>query len=389
MGYKSSNRTDRSPSARDLRVHEDESGEFDANEKDQTYLVYAQKLNNNAAMCIEIGYFEKATQSLQKALEFSQKLSDENFIEVCECKPCGQDGNIDFAADFAPADGTLAAATRGHDDELSDEEEYDSRRRNMSREDIHLLTKSISNPKVQKVQKGRQRRRNSMNACWSIEDDFCEDELNRQEEENDEIYKRPIRIQREGCSMGSTLFLIITFNLALTSHLEVAVSHSKKRFDSSSAKKALLFYEMTSDYERRILSDSKTWDPLASIRFNTILSSNLLQLLQFLPENSLPTARGLISSTSNFIDEQTELLTGRSFRKSKSSRRRDNSGGDSDRFSIRDGSDSSLSRSSHTRMPRRSSKNSTKKKGSKPNSSRSLRHALGDMAPCSRRASIS
>ena len=189
--------------------------------------------------------------------------------------------------------------------------------------------------------------------------------------------------------MGSTLFLIITFNLALTSHLEVAVSHSKKRFDSSSAKKALLFYEMTSDYERRILSDSKTWDPLASIRFNTILSSNLSQLLQFLPENSLPTARGLISSTSKFIDEQTELLTGRSFRKSKSSRRRDNSGGDSDRFSIRDGSDSSLSRSSHTRMPRRSSKNSTKKKGSKPNSSRSLRHALGDMAPCSRRASIS
>jgi len=80
----------------------DKSHEDD--DKDHTHLLYAQKLNNNAAMRIEIGDYEGAIQSLKKALQFSQKRSDESLTQACRCDGCIADGCIDFADDLASSE---------------------------------------------------------------------------------------------------------------------------------------------------------------------------------------------------------------------------------------------------------------------------------------------
>jgi hypothetical protein len=392
-------------SSRDVGSHEIDNGE-DSEEKN--YLLYAQKLNNNAAMCIEIGYYEKATQSLQKALEFSQKQTDENLVEVCPCGGCKRDANIDFSADFAPPTGgaNVGRARRRSMGYISDSDDEDVVcKRSLSKEEVNLLTKSISNPKVNKMSKEERNRLrdndvNGKNASWSIRDEYCEHELDRYDDEDQEIYGRPIRVLREGHPMGGSLFLIVTFNLALTHHLEVATAYSKRRYDSKSAKKALLFYELTAAHEARLLSDkSNMWDSLSSIRFNTILNSNLNQLFEYLPEMSLPSARSLVSNILTVVEDETERLSGgspyrspRSGKKSlKNSNRWSNDGGSS--MSMPPVSPSMRGSSpAQTKIPRslmRPSSNRYQRRKSSGHISRSdkLQSALGDLAPATRRLS--
>lgn len=312
-----SSRSTKISSTRDVRTDEDENEDIE--DKDHSFLMYAQKLNNNAAMCIEIGYYEKAKQSLQKALEFSQKQSDESLIEVCNCDGCQTDGCIDFAADFSPDDFKLTKGNdlsrRRHssaeDYPSSDEEELYVRNKSVSKEKKNKLSHSISHPKLKKMSQEERNRPHKGNSSWSISDEFCEQEVDRYEDDDDAIHKSPIRVVRVGHSMGSSLFFIITFNLALTLHLEVASGHSKKRYNSKSAKKALLFYDLASAHETRLLSDSGNyWDSSSSIRFNTILNSNLHQLFQYLPEMSHPAAHSLESRVLNAIDEETDRTGG-------------------------------------------------------------------------------
>ena len=298
--------------------------------------MYAQKLNNNAAMCIEVGYYDKATQSLQRALNFYQKQSDKDMVKMCSCHECGIDGNIDFSADFrARAPRRLSITSIESDEGDEDEEEYVCKpKKNISKEDIKFLTKSISNPTLEKVQSEDRRRLKEggdKNANWSIKDDFCEEEVEMSE---DHIYRRPIQVERVGHPMGGSLFLIITLNLALTHHLEVAITNSKKHHDASSAKKALLFYELTSTHECRLLSDSAShWDALSSIRFNTVLRSNLTQLLQYLPKASIVAAQRLADSVRDSVNKETERLSEGSMsirsRHSRSPSRWSNDGDDS------------------------------------------------------------
>ncbi len=400
VSHSESSRSSKKVSSRSSRSHdykENRNGNSEGKLRD--YQTFAQKLNNNAAMCIEIGYYDKATQSLQRALEFYQKQSDENMVEVCDCDKCVGDGNLDFSADFrARAPRRLSISSHCSDD--GDDDYIRKPKRSISKDDIKFLTKSISNPKLEKVLSEERRRLrgeggNDKNANWSIEDEFCEGEL--EEDDQDLIYKRPIRVERVGHPMGGSLFLIITFNLALTHHLEVAIPRSKKQYDAKSAKKALLFYELTSAHESRLLSDSHNrWDSLNSIRFNKILESNLNQIFQYLPEASLPAAHGLVSAICESILEETERLSGGGSRRNSRSpssnrmyRRRSNDDGGRISDMPR-----SLSRHDHGTSESRTSRSSQKHSGKlrKPvqrsSSSRSrLQTALGDMAPTSGRNS--
>ena len=304
-----------SPHESSLSSRRPSVGDGNDNEKEHDYQMYAQKLNNNAAMCIEVGYYDKATHSLQRALNFYQKQSDKDMVKMCPCDHCEDDGNIDFSADFrARAPRRLSMTSIDSDEGDEDEDEYICKpKKSISKEDIKFLTKSISNPKLEKVmseERRRLREGGEKNANWSIKDDFCEQEIQMDENSEELIYRRPIRVERVGQPMGGSLFLIITFNLALTHHLEVAMANSKKRLDANSAKKALLFYELTSTHESRQLSDSVSrWDSLSSIRFNTILRSNLTQLLQYLPKASIVSARRLSSSVADSINKETERLS--------------------------------------------------------------------------------
>ena len=305
---------------------DDESSDGNV-DRDYDALMYAQKLNNNAAMCIEIGYYERATKSLQKALEVSQKIGDRTLTQVCRCDGCAIDGNIDFSADFAPSTGIHntrgieATGKRydGGDDETSDDDSCYAPPKRVSGSKLALLTKSISQPKLQKVSPHEKNTsaNGSFNSSWSLKDEYCEQELD-EEDRDDEIYKRPIRVVRESHTMGSSLFLIITFNLALTHHLEVAASKNHKSHNSKSAKKTLLFYELSSTYETRLTKGSSNyWDSLSSIRFNTILNNNLNHLLKILPDKYLSAAHRLLSNVSIAFDDESERFSGTSIRKTR------------------------------------------------------------------------
>mmetsp|Transcript_20626 Transcript_20626/g.48482 ORF Transcript_20626/g.48482 Transcript_20626/m.48482 type:complete len:426 (-) Transcript_20626:1736-3013(-) len=349
----------------------DDCDEGDDVVTDKAHLLYAQKLNNNAAMCIGIGYYERAIQSLQEALKCSQKQSDESLMQVCRCRGCRYDSSIDFSADFVPSETTdrpreptiLDRGATGYDDEESSDDEFDyvSKRRDFDEEYFSSLTKSISHPKVQKVV--RRDSDNSSgegkNASWSIKDEYCDEEM--KEHPDQEIYKRPIRVTREGHPMGSSLFLVINFNLALAHHLEVAATYNHRSYNPKSAHKAVLFYELTSTYEKKILADPNScWDSLSSVRFNTILDNNLNKLLCIVPDKCVPATQRLISNVLDAIDDETDRLSGREPKRTAATKRSKHSGVPS-----REGIDgSSLARSK------------------KPTSSLSkLELALGDMSP--------
>ena len=59
--------------------------------------LYAQKLNNSAALCIEIGQYDRAVLSLTKALRLSREQTDESMICTCRCRDCSLDGCIAYS----------------------------------------------------------------------------------------------------------------------------------------------------------------------------------------------------------------------------------------------------------------------------------------------------
>jgi tetratricopeptide (TPR) repeat protein len=59
--------------------------------------LYAQKLNNSAALCIEIGQYDRAILSLTKALRLSREQSDESLLVTCSCQDCSLDGCIAYS----------------------------------------------------------------------------------------------------------------------------------------------------------------------------------------------------------------------------------------------------------------------------------------------------
>mmetsp|Transcript_7926 Transcript_7926/g.17034 ORF Transcript_7926/g.17034 Transcript_7926/m.17034 type:complete len:401 (+) Transcript_7926:70-1272(+) len=341
------------------------------------HLLYAQKLNNNAAMCIGIGYHERAIQSLQEALKFSQKQSDESLTKVCRCDGCKMDGGIDFSTDFESNETTSysynksipSRGTKGYKDEESSDEEDDHVRK-ISRS----MTRDISLPRLQKISCN-----NTSNSCgegkkasWSIKDEYCDEEL--YEPKDEEIYKRPIRVTQEGHPIGSSLFLIIAFNLALTHHLEFATTYNHKSCNPKSAKKTLLFYELTSTYEKRILADTKNcWDSLCSIRFNTILNNNLNQILSMLPAKRLPATHRLLSGISDAIDNETERFNRRKSKVSASKKIRKSNGA----FSGKGGNSSRHSRPKKSPARSGRSKSQQAQTTKRSSSRRSLKKSRG------------
>mmetsp|Transcript_19025 Transcript_19025/g.53051 ORF Transcript_19025/g.53051 Transcript_19025/m.53051 type:complete len:317 (-) Transcript_19025:131-1081(-) len=209
------------------------------------YHLYAKKLNNSAAVCIEIRQYSRAIVSLTKALQLSKAHSDANLSDCCTCCHCCLSGCIAFSENNPP------------------------------------VSRAVMTPSCRVIGNG------------------C-------------IYQRPIRIPHkpiyENHNMGSTLFLIITFNLALAHHLSAVTLQSSKRISSSAAStsgvapaittptdriqkkvhKALQLYELSHKWHSRLRSSgfnnarpisstaSSTSNPsFGSIRFAMIISNNL------------------------------------------------------------------------------------------------------------------
>lgn len=157
---------------------------------------YAQKLNNNATLCIEFGHYQRAEASLTKALKLSKLYSADNKgREVCRCYHCTLDGCIIFTEDSHPS---VMAKTR-----------KDS-----------LANRSIAAD-----------HRASYSCPVSPSNESS-------------VYRRPIRVpclpMSEGHYMDRVLSLIIVFNLGLSMYLRAIEEGDHETENDKIQRRALL-----------------------------------------------------------------------------------------------------------------------------------------------------
>lgn len=179
----------------------------------------AQKLNNRAAQCIEEGQYQNAIGNLVRALKLSEQSSmqfEENGIScmeteqsACSCQFC----SLDYCMTYCQQVSRTSATS------MSDAEKND----------------------------------NSGTGGGGY------------------VYQQPIRVcpqtMEGGHSMGSVLPLILTFNLALSHHLEALATQS---FARSKLQRVLRLYELA--YRWQIEEESVQAE---SLRFTMVIANNL------------------------------------------------------------------------------------------------------------------
>ena len=334
--------------------------------------LYAQQLNNSAALCIEIGYYGRAISSLQKALELNKTQNsntNNKNSEVCKCYQCTLDGCIEFSEN-TPSEATKAVSfiSASSSSSNANANANTDNHANKKRKVCLLLSSPTNSSKdafwkppaykynTQHKQRLQQQQQDRDNKNSAINENYKENvspataapahknknnarssqEVNaavEDDDQNDEdtggyIYRRPIRVSCEGHAMGSTLYLIVTFNLALAHHLHAINSiyttmdmvgnsnindtndtttnnmknSNAKRRSSKFVNRTLVLYELTYKWQLKLLcignnnnknnkntaaSSSSSPSPVpsctavTSIRFNMIIRNNLSQIHRF------------------------------------------------------------------------------------------------------------
>ena len=158
---------------------------------------YAQKLNNNATLCIECGQYKRAEASLTKALKLSKLYNAYNKArEACRCYHCTLDGCIIFTEDSNPS---AIAKTRGKD--------------------------SLANRSI-------------------VADHRASYSYPISPNNENSIYRRPIRVPclpvTEGHYMDRVLSLIIVFNLGLSMYLRAITERDCEAANTKAQRLALL-----------------------------------------------------------------------------------------------------------------------------------------------------
>lgn len=241
---------------------------------------FAQKLNNSAALCIEVGQYDRAIGSLQRALRLSEKQMGQmkNSPSQHSMSTCTLDGCIAFSdanSLFSGANGNRPTASVSSVMEAScpspsnvvRHENNKRRRIEITRKDTDLDSDDMVSTTVHKE--------------TSINDN------------NYYVFHRPIRVPRQGEEMGSVLFLIILFNLALAHHLKATamstVRHPSPSHSKGLAKaidKSLMLYQLVVKYwsklQQRMEENTKSvgskTNSYSSIWFRMILYNNLGQI---------------------------------------------------------------------------------------------------------------
>jgi tetratricopeptide (TPR) repeat protein len=164
--------------------------------------LYAQQLNNSAAMCIEIGHYDRAISSLTKALQLLSKSNDTDNPEV------ENDNGGYLTREVCTLDACINFSQNHPGDVIS------------NNEDPFWRPPSSSS---------------STNGCSGG---------------GRYIYRRPIRVHRVGHDvLWSVTILIVTFNLAVAHHLLAITSiTSVSSGRETSITRALKFYEVTLEH---------------------------------------------------------------------------------------------------------------------------------------------
>eukprot|EP00531_Pseudo-nitzschia_arenysensis_P018973 CAMPEP_0116128478 /NCGR_PEP_ID=MMETSP0329-20121206/7381_1 /TAXON_ID=697910 /ORGANISM="Pseudo-nitzschia arenysensis, Strain B593" /LENGTH=322 /DNA_ID=CAMNT_0003622619 /DNA_START=769 /DNA_END=1737 /DNA_ORIENTATION=- len=222
--------------------------------------LYAQKLNNSAAFCIEIGQYDRAIKSLGKALKISAMALDSNSSSdettedaTCFCINCSIEGCILYSESI-PAN-LLAAQSQ-----------------------IRVASPSEGSKKRRLVPQASQYSLFKSRCPWRQAEE--EEQHPQQQSAGFSIYRRPIQVSPQSISekhnLGTTVSLLIIFNLALAHH-QIALSISEEDKQLSVLKKTLKLYELAGSCytryknRRNILGQEQT----TADRFEMILCNNL------------------------------------------------------------------------------------------------------------------
>lgn len=252
--------------------------------------LYAQKLNNSAALCIEVGQYSRAIASLQKALEINKSPNKgwkDRGEEVCRCYHCTLDACIAYSEN-TPTEATT--------------ENYGHKfcQNNKKRRKICF------SPKQQMPVPLDKENSDIIGASTDAPTNVLPPSPNKTKQEYSDvgcgnesnsggyIYRRPIRIRRQGHAMGSTLYLIVTFNLALAHHLQIASNYAIKNFGKTSKEvnRTLVLYELSYKWQlkllnnisskrsatRKVLLSPPPSTAVTSIRFNMMIRNNLSEI---------------------------------------------------------------------------------------------------------------
>jgi len=240
---------------------------------------YAQELNNSATLLIEIGAYDRAIKSLGKALKLSELCSSDNPRDSCLCHNCTLDGCITYTERIAEA---IAVERRSKSEASSSSSSSccsspssssssNSSHSSPSCGESPTKKRRLTSPTAIKVESSPR----PQNECFWTPRSSEAEHLNNNNCDNNcdncdnsspgfyggSVYRRPIRITPrsilEGHNMGSTLFLIVTFNLALAHHLK-SLSMCPARNQVHQQKQKLLlaanaakFYELVRSWEQR------------------------------------------------------------------------------------------------------------------------------------------
>jgi len=185
----------------------------------------AQKMNNSAVSCIEIGHYSRAITSLTRSLELLKRQQRSRDLAPCNCYQCTLDGCIIKAAE---------------------------KRRSPSR-----------NAKVERTQRD----------CNDISSGGY-------------ISRRPIKVNAQGHVMGPALYVIIVYNLGLVKHL-IAIGSSNNSEREKVIQGAVATYNLAHQMQASLLlqheNSKDSWSTeaaasLRSIRFEMMVLNNMSQL---------------------------------------------------------------------------------------------------------------
>ena len=264
---------------------------------------YAQQLNNSAALCIEVGQYSRAIASLQKALEINKSPNKgwkDRGEEVCRCYHCTLDACIAYSEN-TPTEAT--PEVHGHKFCQNNKKR---RKICFAPKQYSAFWKPPANNQQQIPLPLDKENSEIIDASTDIpinvsppspittEQECCDVGSGNESNSGGYIYRRPIRIRRQGHAMGSTLYLIVTFNLALAHHLQLASSYANKTSGKTSKEvnRTLVLYELSYKWQLKLLNNisrkrsarrTVPFSPppstaVTSIRFNMMIRNNLSEI---------------------------------------------------------------------------------------------------------------
>eukprot|EP00537_Pseudo-nitzschia_pungens_P010098 CAMPEP_0172390966 /NCGR_PEP_ID=MMETSP1061-20121228/7502_1 /TAXON_ID=37318 /ORGANISM="Pseudo-nitzschia pungens, Strain cf. pungens" /LENGTH=345 /DNA_ID=CAMNT_0013121483 /DNA_START=413 /DNA_END=1450 /DNA_ORIENTATION=- len=280
-----------------------------------THQDFAQRLNNSAALCMEVGYHDRAIASLQRALKLCEdRFHDSNSVgsEATTATATVANCTLDDCIAFSETS-SLASTIQSNISSISSISSNSSNT-------TTTTTSSESTGPSDDTSSARSTKRRRLDRIPTSSS--RNNESTTSHSPGTYVYRTPIRIPKQGSGnqqqgLGSVLYLVVVFNLALAHQLKAlelgrrlqrsrnscgsSPSNNVARLASQSVHKSRLLYELLVEYWSKLQhdpeqdNDSPTTATAAaaatasnsttqSLRFRMVLSNNLSRIYRWAGE---------------------------------------------------------------------------------------------------------